>query len=97
MHPRCTRLPTRRAQRHNLAAVVADTPMTEQILIEHLTNPAWLEARGLLFVASACDASGFDVTVDGDAATVRPKQAPPSAAFRLHKSGESWRIVGLPK
>jgi hypothetical protein len=68
----------------------------EQVLLERLGDPDWLEERGLLFVAGACDAKSLVEELDKHQATVRPKGAPKRTAFRLAKSGGKWRIVGLP-
>ncbi len=74
----------------------AGRQLFQDVLLERLGDPDWLEKRGLLFVAGASDAASFVEEQKGASATVRPKGARTATAFRLTKTEGGWRIVGLP-
>lgn len=84
------------------AAAPADVSRAafEAVLLERLTDPAWLADRGLMVAALAAGPADFVVEEAGPgAARVRPRAAPAGegdAAFLVTERAGAWRIARLP-
>ncbi|MCO5169241.1 MAG: hypothetical protein M9894_23095 [Planctomycetes bacterium] len=73
----------------------------EAVLLERLTDPAWLSDRGLTVTALAVGPADFVVETDGPGrARVRPRTSTPGeedAAFLVTERAGAWRIARLPR
>ncbi len=77
----------------------AERAAFEAVLLERLTDSAWLRDRGLLVSLLTASADDFVTeTLAPDRVRVRPRAAPPEGpSFVVVDQGGRWRVVDLPR